>query len=121
MAENEKLEKTEETDTINEEQTSVLTDAVAETTEETLDDYKALFEQQLKQINEQKKQNDSLQRQINILLRNGASVSRETSEIKETDPAHTRDTEPSENYVNFADLGKELGKKGDYEIPEKKE
>ena len=65
----------------------------------------------------QLKVNDSLQKQINILMRNGASV----TETKETETKETEiqnvsceTIEQQEEYISLSELGKELGKR-DYQ------
>lgn len=104
----ENLENQENDDTMKE-QTSE-TSAESKSSEDTLEDYKQLFEKQQKQINSQIKENQSLQRQINILMRNGASVTSGND--------HTT-TEPVEKTITFDELGKYIGRK-DYDDFEKK-
>lgn len=80
--------------------------------EDTLEAYKALFEKQKAELDNQLKVNDSLQKQINILMRNGASV----TETKETEIQNVscETIEQQEEYISLAELGKELGKR-DYQ------
>lgn len=110
---NEEITKTEDVsretqkcDTIENEDV-VEVSADGRTSEDTLKAYEALFEKQKQEIAKQMKVNNSLQKQINILMRNGASVtetienvSRETNEVNE-----------SEDYVSLSEIGKEIGKR----------
>ena len=102
------LDEIQENDTIKEQTNEgSTTSADVSTSEDTLAAYEALFEKQKKQIEEQIETNKSLQNQINILMRNGASVSRETLETEETPQKETDSAE----YVSLAELGTELGKR----------
>ena len=102
------LDEIQKNDTIKEQTNEgSTTSADVSTSEDTLAAYEALFEKQKKQIEEQIETNKSLQNQINILMRNGASVSRETFETEETPQKETDSAE----YVSLAELGTELGKR----------
>lgn len=78
--------------------------AAGSTAEDTLDEYKKLLNEMKEQNKALIEQNKSLQSQFSVLIRNGASVSRETS----TEPEPK--SEP-EHYVSLAELGAEIGKR----------
>lgn len=86
--------------------------AAGVTAEDTTRAYDALFNQ-LRGENEKLAQaNRSLQAQIGILLRNGASVGELTQANNEPSTNQANEPEPpSEPYVSLADLGAEIGKR----------
>lgn len=106
---NEILEENTECDKIENE---VIKDTNAEdrTSEDTLEAYKALFEKQKAELDNQIKVNDSLQKQINILMRNGASV----TETKTSDIENVSCETNEDEYISLTELGKEIGKR-DYQ------
>lgn len=75
-------------------------------TPEDTPDYEKLIEKQSSQIDELIEANKSLQNQIGVLLRNGAAI----NDANETNEHAQRESE-REDYVSFADLGKEIGKR----------
>lgn len=96
--------------------------AAGSTTEDTLEAYKALFTQQQAAIEEQRKHNESLQAQIEILVRNGAHVgdtykgiSSGSSADNASDVSMGEQTqqvdESKEPYVSLTELGHSLGKR----------
>jgi hypothetical protein len=96
--------------------------AVGSTAEDTLEAYKALFTRQQAAIEEQRKHNESLQAQIEILVRNGAHVgdtyngiSSDSSADNASDVSMGEQTlqvdEPREPYVSLTELGHSLGKR----------
>ncbi len=86
--------------------------AAGDTAEDTVKAYQALFEKQRDEMDSLKKANQSLQSQIGILLRNGASVSAQEPEpAQATQQAQASVSENREPYVSLADLGKEIGKR----------
>ena len=86
--------------------------AAGVTAEDTAKAYDALFNQ-LRGENEKLAQaNRSLQAQIGILMRNGASVGELTQANSEPSSSQSNEPEPpSEPYVSLADLGAEIGKR----------
>lgn len=104
-------EEIKENDTIEEAsdelvaEDSTSEDTTSSTSE--LEAYKALYEKQQQALNEQIKTNQSLQSQINILLRNSGSTSTNT---EETSTSETEETMQQE-YVSLAELGREIGKR----------
>lgn len=75
--------------------------------EDTLAAYQELFEKQKKALDDSTAKIASLQNQIGILMRNGASVGSAASQEQTSDEAH-------ETYVSLTDLGREIGKR-DYQ------
>lgn len=100
--------ETNECDTITNEDV-VETDAGVRKPEDTLVAYEALFEKQKQELDNQIKLNNNLQKQINILMRNGASVT-ETKEAK-TEDVSCETNETNEDYVSLSEIGKEIGKR----------
>lgn len=85
--------------------------AAGVTAEDTAKAYDALFNQ-LRGENEKLVQaNRSLQAQIGILMRNGASVGELTQANSESSSQSNEPEPPSEPYVSLADLGAEIGKR----------
>lgn len=82
------------------------TEAGAGTPEDTAD-YKALIDSMQRSFTEtvgqMKAQNESLQRQIGILIRNGATGPKDTG----AEPGNTEEQAP---YTSFAELGSMIGK-----------
>lgn len=72
--------------------------------EDTLAAYQALFEQQKKALDDSSAKIASLQNQIGILMRNGASVG-------ETASQEQAGEDTPEPYVSLTDLGREIGKR----------
>jgi hypothetical protein len=96
--------------------------AAGSTAEDTLEAYKALFTQQQAAIEEQRKHNESLQAQIEILVRNGAHVgdthkgiSSDSSADNVSDMSMGEQThqvnKSGEPYVSLTKLGHNLGKR----------
>lgn len=82
------------------------------------DTHAKMVEMQQRQIDQLIKQNESLQSQIGILLRNGASVTDEANQAEKPQIGNLTqeqfDYRNSEKYVSLAELGKQAGKR-DYE------
>lgn len=95
-------------------------DSAADSTAE--DTLSRLFEQSQAQVAQLVEQNKSLQDQIGLLLRNGASVTDNNGTSTPNDNSQTignltqaqLEYRQSEDYVSLADLGREVGKR-DYE------
>lgn len=101
-------EETKENDTIEEASDELVAeDSTSEDTTSELEAYKALYEKQQQALNEQIKTNQSLQSQINILLRNSGSTS---TNKEETSTSETDETMQHE-YVSLAELGREIGRR----------
>lgn len=93
--------------------------AEGSTSEDTLGAYKALFDMQKEQIDSLLKTNQSLQSQIGVLIRNGASPHGSgldngnrlpgNGDTSNDDPG--MGVEHQEPYVSLADLGSEIGKR----------
>lgn len=81
--------------------------AEGRTSEDTLSEYKSLIASMKAQNDALMKQNESLQAQFGILIRNGASA----GSVATTDDASEDGNEP---YVSLSQLGNELGKR-DYQ------
>lgn len=75
--------------------------------EDTLVAYQELFEKQKKALDDSTAKIASLQNQIGILMRNGASIGSAASQEQESNEAQ-------EAYVSLTDLGREIGKR-DYQ------
>ncbi len=103
--------ETNEYDTITNEDV-VETDAGIRKPEDTLVAYEALFEKQKQELDNQIKLNNNLQKQINILMRNGASVTETKETINEDVSRETNEiNEINEDYVSLSEIGKEIGKR----------
>ena len=109
---------TENTDTKQTAPEPVTIDSTSEdaaagvTAEDTARAYDALFNQLRGENDKLAQANRSLQAQIGILLRNGASVSDMSQAINEPGQDQANEPEPpSEPYVSLADLGAEIGKR----------
>lgn len=86
--------------------------AAGVTAEDTARAYDALFNQLRGENDKLAQANRSLQAQIGILLRNGASVGDTSQAINEPGRDQANEPEPpSEPYVSLADLGAEIGKR----------
>lgn len=81
------------------------TSAADGTAEDTLDAYKAMFQQMKQQNDSLLEANKSLQNQIGLLIRNGNSV------VHSPNTAENQQVEEKEPYVPLADLGSEIGKR----------
>lgn len=117
MSENENVQNPTNDDIIEDVAT---TEAEVSTSEDTsvnteLEAYKALYEKGQAELASAIEKNESLNRQIAILMRNGASVtsqSNSTSSPELTDFASTdNNSESDEPYVSLADLGGQVGKR----------
>lgn len=104
------------------------TEAEVSTSEDTsvnteLEAYKALYEKGQAELASAIEKNESLNRQIAILMRNGASVTSQTNSTSThvLDDFATTDniSESNEPYVSLADLGGQVGKR-DYKIENEK-
>ena len=109
---------TENTDTQQTAPETVTIDSTSEdtaagvTAEDTARAYDALFNQLRGENDKLAQANRSLQAQIGILLRNGASVGDTSQAINEPGRDQANEPEPpSEPYVSLADLGAEIGKR----------
>lgn len=109
---------TENTDTQQTAPEHVTIDSTSEdvaagvTAEDTARAYDALFNQLRGENDKLAQANRSLQAQIGILLRNGASVGDTSQAINEPGRDQANEPEPpSEPYVSLADLGAEIGKR----------
>ena len=109
---------TENTDTQQTAPEPVTIDSTSEdvaagvTAEDTARAYDALFNQLRGENDKLAQANRSLQAQIGILLRNGASVGDTSQVINEPGQDQASEPEPpSEPYVSLADLGAEIGKR----------
>ena len=109
---------TENTDTQQTAPEPVTIDSTSEdvaagvTAEDTARAYDALFNQLRGENDKLAKANRSLQAQIGILLRNGASVGDTSQAVNEPGQDQANEPEPpSEPYVSLADLGAEIGKR----------
>lgn len=109
---------TENTDTKQTAPEPVTIDSTSEdaaagvTAEDTARAYDALFNQLRGENDKLAQANRSLQAQIGILLRNGASVGDTSKAINEPGRDQANEPEPpSEPYVSLADLGAEIGKR----------
>lgn len=109
---------TENTDTQQTAPETVTIDSASEdaaagvTAEDTARAYDALFNQLRGENDKLAQANRSLQAQIGILLRNGASVGDTSQAINEPGRDQANEPEPpSEPYVSLADLGAEIGKR----------
>lgn len=86
--------------------------AAGVTAEDTARAYDALFNQLRGENDKLAQANRSLQAQIGILLRNGASVGDTSQAVNEHGQDQANEPEPpSEPYVSLADLGAEIGKR----------
>lgn len=117
MSENENVQNPTNDDIIED---AATTEAEVSTSEDTsvnteLEAYKALYEKGQAELASAIEKNESLNRQIAILMRNGASVtsqSNSTSSPELTDFASTdNNSESDEPYVSLADLGGQVGKR----------
>lgn len=81
--------------------------AAGEAAEDTLEAYKELFEKQQAAVAKAEQQVKSLQDQISILMRNGASVTSGQQQQQQT-AASPKDDDA---YVSMNDLGREIGKR----------
>lgn len=109
---------TENTDTQQTAPEPVTIDSTSEdvaagvTAEDTARAYDALFNQLRGENDKLAQANRSLQAQIGILLRNGASVGNTSQAVNEPGRDQANEPEPpSEPYVSLADLGAEIGKR----------
>lgn len=115
--ENKELENQTESVIIEEQTESGAESGISEDTRE-LEAYKALYEKQQKALEEANSKNSSLQKQIDILMRNGASVTSNTDNVSDSAPIQdvSRETfldlDGNEvQYIGLDKLGQNVGLK----------
>lgn len=125
MSENENVQNPTNDDIIED---TATTEAEVSTSEDAsvnteLEAYKALYEKGQAELASAIEKNESLNRQIAILMRNGASVTQHTNSTSSHELYDFASTDNNlksdEPYVSLADLGGQVGKR-DYKIENEK-